>query len=188
MLARSLGWLRTALGKLRPVPRLAVLRFLVRVDGIEAVNSELLQRTKHVERFLAAFGAQVRGIGVLHGPVTIHNAAVDYSNLSIGSNVHLGRGVLLDLSDRIVICDNATVSMGCHLLTHTDVGNRPLRHILPPHVASLTIGDGAYLGANVVVLAGCDIGERAIVGAGAVVTRPVPADARVAGVPARPLE
>jgi UDP-2-acetamido-3-amino-2,3-dideoxy-glucuronate N-acetyltransferase len=44
---------------------------------------------------------------------------------------------------------------------------------------------GASIGSGAVIMCGVTIGERAMVGAGAVVTRDVPADAIVAGVPAR---
>ncbi|HEV8393935.1 MAG TPA: acyltransferase [Vicinamibacterales bacterium] len=46
---------------------------------------------------------------------------------------------------------------------------------------------GASIGSGAAILCGVTIGERALVGAGAVVTRDVPADATVAGVPARML-
>ena len=48
-----------------------------------------------------------------------------------------------------------------------------------------TIGNDVLIGANVVVLHGCHIGEGAVVGAGSVVTAEVPRYAIVAGVPAR---
>ena len=44
---------------------------------------------------------------------------------------------------------------------------------------------GASIGSGAVIMCGITIGERALVGAGAVVTRDVPADTVVAGVPAR---
>ena len=44
---------------------------------------------------------------------------------------------------------------------------------------------GASIGSGAVIMCGITIGERALVGAGAVVTHDVPADAVVAGVPAR---
>src|SRR6187399_1448948 len=46
---------------------------------------------------------------------------------------------------------------------------------------------GASIGSGAAILCGVTIGERALVGAGAVVTRDVPADTTVAGVPARQL-
>ena len=47
------------------------------------------------------------------------------------------------------------------------------------------IGKRVWFGANVTVLQGVTIGENAIVAAGAVVTKDVPANAIVAGVPAK---
>jgi len=48
-----------------------------------------------------------------------------------------------------------------------------------------TVARGASLGSGAVILGGLHIGEEAVVGAGAVVTRDVPAGAKVAGNPAR---
>ena len=48
-----------------------------------------------------------------------------------------------------------------------------------------TIRSGASIGSNVTVLAGLTVGEHAMVGAGAVVTKDVPAHAIVVGAPAR---
>jgi maltose O-acetyltransferase len=123
---------------------------------------------------------------VLHGPLTIHNADGSYDNLAIADRVHLGPGVVLDLTGPLTIGEAATVSMGTTILTHEDVGDRPLRLQYPRKVEETRVGAGAYVGANVTVLAGCHIGERAVVGAGAVVTRPVPDGVRVTGVPAVP--
>jgi acetyltransferase-like isoleucine patch superfamily enzyme len=47
------------------------------------------------------------------------------------------------------------------------------------------VRDGAAIGSGAVILPGITIGERAMVGAGSVVTKDVPAGATVVGVPAR---
>ena len=49
------------------------------------------------------------------------------------------------------------------------------------------IGRRAAIGSNATVLCGVTVGENAMIGAGAVVTRDVPAHAIVAGVPAAPI-
>ena len=52
-------------------------------------------------------------------------------------------------------------------------------------VVPTRVRKGASIGSGAVIMCGVTIGERAMVGAGAVVTRDVPPDAVVAGVPAR---
>lgn len=52
-------------------------------------------------------------------------------------------------------------------------------------VVPTLVGRGASIGSGAVILAGITVGERAMIGAGAVVTRDVPPDAVVSGVPAR---
>ena len=163
------------------------LRLLKRLFGIEAVNADLLARTQGARQVLGAFGAQVDPTARIHGPLTIHNADHDYSNLVVGRNVHIGRGVFLDLSGRITLHDEAVISMQTTLLTHSDAGERPAAARIERSVSDLHVGREAYVGARVVILSGCHVGAAAIIGAGAVVTRPVPRKVRVAGVPAREL-
>src|SRR5262249_40938072 len=55
----------------------------------------------------------------------------------------------------------------------------------PPEYPRTLIQRGASIGANATILPGLTIGERAMVGAGSVVTRNVPAHAKAAGNPAR---
>jgi acetyltransferase-like isoleucine patch superfamily enzyme len=162
---------------------------LVRGDAIEVANSRLLKTWGHAA-VLRAFGASVGNGCVIHGPLIIHNAdaKTGYANLNIGDHVHLGRAVLLDLAKELYIGKAAVVSMGATVLTHADVGDRALQAKYPRHVASTTIGPGAWIGAGATVLAGCDIGAQAVVGAGSVVVRAIAAGAVVGGVPARHLE
>lgn len=154
--------------------------------GIAAINQRLLLADR-CESLLAQFGATVGEGCVLHGPLVVHNAGNDYRNLAIGSNVHVGRLVMLDLAELLTIEDDATVSMGATILTHADVGDRPLAGTYPRTAKPTRIGSGAWIGANSTMLPGCDIGARAVVGAGAVVRELVPDGAVVGGVPARPL-
>jgi acetyltransferase-like isoleucine patch superfamily enzyme len=189
--AGAAGFSRCRRNRLRRV-RLAELlrRGWLRAEhrriGIAAVNRRLLLADR-CERLLAQFGARVGDGCVLHGPLVIHNAANDYRNLSIGRNVHIGRLVVLDLAEPVTIADDATVSMGGTILTHADVGERPLAVDFPRVTRPTRIGEGSWVGANATVLPGCDVGALAVVAAGAVVREPVPDRAVVGGVPAQPL-
>ncbi len=117
--------------------------------------------------------------------LTFHNCR-NYSNLSIGNGCHVGNEVFFDLRDAIVIRDRVTVSMRVTFITHLDVGESPLQDLGYRDASGpIVLERGCYIGANATILKGVTIGECAIVGAGAVVNRDVPAYAVVAGNPAR---
>ena len=69
--------------------------------------------------------------------------------------------------------------------SHTFDGDEFAVKDQPTTSQGVRIGDGAWLGTNVVVLDGVEIGRGAVIGAGAVVTRSVPDFAIAAGAPAR---
>ncbi|RWM30898.1 sugar O-acetyltransferase [Mesorhizobium sp.] len=108
-----------------------------------------------------------------------------------GFNLFLGDGVFLNAG--CTILDTATVRIGKGTLLGPNVqiycaehhgeaaGRRAGLEIAKP----VTISDNVWIGGSAVILAGVGIGEGAIVGAGAVVTRDVPANATVVGNPAR---
>ena len=136
---------------------------------------------------LRRFGAEIAPACVVHGPLVVHNADAGYANLRVGEGAHVGRLCVLDLAGPVAIGARATVSLGATIVTHLDMGESPLRERYPRAVAGVAIGEGAYIGANATILAGCDVGRESVVAAGAVVTEPVPARTVVAGVPARPV-
>jgi acetyltransferase-like isoleucine patch superfamily enzyme len=176
--------LRRFLATCAHIPLLAELRALRLISGIEPINRRI-HKPGHPEWILRAFGAAIGTGCVIHGPLTVHNARDDYRNLQIGHDVHLGRDVLLDLTEQLELGDRATISMRCTLLTHGDIGDRPLARLYPRQARRTRIGKGAYLGANVTVLAGCDVGDLTVVGASSVVASPLPPGVLAVGIPAR---
>jgi acetyltransferase-like isoleucine patch superfamily enzyme len=165
----------------------AVVAYLT--GGIEGVNRVVRQTSKPgVIPVLRLFGARIGKDCDFEVPLVIHNAQRHYQNLSVGDRCHLGKDVLVDLAESVTLGDCVTVSMRAMLLTHTDVGHSPLAAgALPPSRHKLALRSGAYIGAGAILLAGVEIGECAVVGAGAVVTRAVPPRTVVAGSPARVL-
>lgn len=95
----------------------------------------------------------------------------------IGPRCHLG---LVHLERDVMLAAGVHVPSGRH--THGTDGGVPMRQQEGRRVR-VTIGAGAWVGSAAVVMA--DVGADTIVGAGAVVTKPLPAQVVAAGVPAR---
>ncbi|MBI5711350.1 MAG: acyltransferase [Candidatus Eisenbacteria bacterium] len=109
--------------------------------------------------------------------------------VSIGKHVFVGLDTWLDCQfpELIRIEDDVTISFRVTVVVHDDA--RRMDRTSPGAgdgtVAPVFLRRGCYLGAGCLVLPGVTVGERAVVGAGAVVTRDVPPGKVVLGVPAR---
>lgn len=104
----------------------------------------------------------------------------------IGDEVFIGAGVELNIARHISIGNRALIASGCRFIDHNH-GFEKSGPIRPQYgdVGAIEIGDDVWLGVNVVVLTGVNIGEGAVVGAGAVVTKNIPSNEVWAGIPAR---
>jgi len=139
---------------------------------------------------LRHYGARISVDVTFNPPILFHNFAdrsiEPFSNLVVGKGCYLGREILLDLKEKITIEDFATLAMGVTIVTHTDVARSPLKESLVQSTQSpVTIRQGAYLAARSTVLQGVEIGECAVVAAGALVNKSVPKYAVYGGIPAR---
>ena len=104
----------------------------------------------------------------------------------IGDNCHIGKDVFFDLKAPIIIEDSVTISMRTTIITHLDVGKSLLKKIsFPVTQGQVIFKKGCHVGTNATILHGVTIGEYAMVGAGAVVTKDVPPYTIVGGVPAK---
>lgn len=165
-----------------------------------------MQRTSHgTGRFaleeLAAFGEGSvieEGVRVFH-PERVFIGAHVYvghdtilkgyyaGDMHIGDGSWIGQQCFFHSAGGLRIGRNVGIGPGVKILTstHREAGRSiPILHA-PLSFAPVTIEDDADLGIGAIVLPGVTIGRGAQVGAGAVVTRDVPAYAVVAGNPAR---
>ena len=104
-------------------------------------------------------------------------------NITIGKNVFINSGCKFQDQGGIFIDDGALIGHNAVLATLNHDESIEKRQQL--HPAPITIGKNAWLGANVTVCPGVSVGDGAIVAAGAVVTKDVPDNAVVGGVPAK---
>ncbi|SHN54185.1 acyltransferase [Desulfovibrio litoralis] len=106
----------------------------------------------------------------------IENDVVIGNNVTIKSGVQIWDGITIE--DNVFIGPNVTFSND----------KFPHSKVYPQEFLKTIIKKGASLGANATILPGIVIGENAMVGAGAVVTKNVPANTTVVGNPAREIK
>jgi acetyltransferase-like isoleucine patch superfamily enzyme len=154
----------------------------------------------------ATLNEQLPASVIVLGRVSIHGSG----RIRIGENVLLYPDIHLETQGnaRIEVGDGVVISRGTHIVAvagviigkgsmigeytsirdanHTRDPDRPIRdsgYIAEP----IEIGQEVWLGRGVAVLGGVQIGDKATVGANAVVTRDIPEGVTAVGVPAMPI-
>ena len=122
---------------------------------------------------------------------------VVFEQAKIGANCNICAHVLIE--NDVVIGNNVTIKSGVQLWDGTRIEDNvfigpnvtftndlyPRSKVYPDHFLQTVVKAGASIGANATILPGVTIGENAMVGAGSVVTKDVPAGVVVIGNPAR---
>ena len=122
------------------------------------------------------------------------------SGCQIGERCNLGQNVVISpgviLGNNVKVQNNVSIYTGVTCADDVFLGpSMVFTNVINPRSAinrrdqyqKTHVGKGASIGANATIVCGHDIGEYAFVGAGAVVTKTVPAYALVVGNPARQL-
>lgn len=138
-------------------------------------------------RILRLLGATI-GRNVRIYEARFFNLEHGFRHLVVEDDVYIGPGALLDLTERIEIRRGTIVGSQCVLATHVDAGEQhgsPMTRHFPLQHVPLRIGEYCYIGVNVIILCGSDIGREVAIGAGSVVTEPLPDYAVAAGSPAK---
>jgi len=143
--------------------------------------------------------------------VTIRTHCVIYEEVELGDGVELGHGVMIRertsvgswtkvgtgtiIDGYASVGEHTNIQSGVYIPVRTRIGRRVFigpRAVItndkyPPssRIVETIIEDEAVIGANATIIAGVVVGRRAVVAAGAVVTKDVPPEVVVAGVPAR---
>jgi putative colanic acid biosynthesis acetyltransferase WcaF len=130
--------------------------------------------------WLGVFDARINGTPFVHQRarialpwnLTLHDRACLGDRTTVYS---LGE---IEIGARAVVAQEAYLNTGSHDFSQSS---------MPLVVAKITIGEDAFVGARAFLMPGINIGARAIVGAGSVVTKDVPENVVAAGNPCRVL-
>lgn len=106
--------------------------------------------------------------------------------INIGKNVYIGYDVIFDRihPELITIEDYAEIGDRSIISVHSR-GSLLLRDAYPRKVAKVRIGKGAWIAPACIILQGVTIGERSVIGTGAIVHKSIPPYSVAVGVPAR---
>lgn len=109
--------------------------------------------------------------------------------MDFGKNITFGEGTFINAN--VHMQDQGGIRIGKNVLIGHQVVLATLDHDLDPtqrgilHPAEIVIEDDVWIGANATILKGVTIGRGSIVSAGSIVTKDVPQNVVVAGVPAK---
>jgi maltose O-acetyltransferase len=149
----------------------------------ELLPSSAFARTRTA--MLRAAGVKIGDRSLIQGKLRLTGHGNPCELLSIGDFTLVTGGLHVDLGAPVRIGNMVRIGHDVSLLTiNHEVGPRYLR-AGTSLFAEIVIEDGCWLASRCTVLPGVTIGAGAIVAAGSVVTRAVPAHTLVAGVPAR---
>lgn len=129
-------------------------------------------------KLMSGASLTLNGIFLIHTGCSI--SVNSGGRLVVGSG-YASNNVTIDCFERVVIGQGVAISKGVTIRdsdSHAINGKNPVS-------APITIGNHVWIGLNATILKGVSIGDGAVVAAGAMVTRDVPANALVGGVPAK---
>ncbi len=139
----------------------------------DVAESQIGQGTRIWQFVVVLKGAKIGADCNICAQTLIEGDVVMGDRVTVKSGVQIWDGSVI--GDDVFIGPNVTFS--------NDLYPRSKKY--PMQFSCITIHNGASIGANATLLPGITIGERAMVGAGAVVTKDVPAEAVVVGNPAK---
>jgi serine O-acetyltransferase len=97
--------------------------------------------------------------------------------LHISPQIKIGHGLYIGHGIGIIMNPTVRIGNNCNLGQFTTIGSN--------HNKAAVIGDNVYIGPSVCIVEDVIIGNNVTIGAGAVVTKDIPENATVAGVPAK---
>lgn len=140
--------------------------------GICAVGSP---KRKHFIQQAQSLGLQFTNF--------IHPSAQVPTSSTVGTGSIVSAGSIIAV--KTSIGEHTIINRGCLIGHHVTIGNYVTVSPGANIAGKTVIGDGSYIAMGAIILDGITIGKNVVVGAGALVTKDVPDNVQVVGLPAR---
>lgn len=177
-------------------------------DFLEYVKTGRPLETEEIGRFMNAMSDEARRItfrlnAAYHTPDEVRALLSELFGRPVPTTLRVFPPFYTDFGKNIRVGEQVFINACCHFQDHggvtlgdgCQIGHNvvfaTLNHELAPERRQITrpapivLGRNVWVGSNATILQGVTIGDNAVIAAGAVVTRDVPANAIVGGVPAR---
>ncbi len=174
----------------------------------EYVKMRKALNTEEIHRFMDAMSNEARRITFLlntayRTPDEVRGLLSELFGYQVPSSLRVFPPFYADYGKNITVGENVFINACCHFQDHggvtigdgCQIGHNvvfaTLNHGLAPedrkttYPAPIVLGKNVWVGSNATILQGVTIGDNAVIGAGAVVTKDVAANAIVGGVPAK---
>lgn len=133
-------------------------------------------RKYYYQMIFGAFGEKSRVLGNIF--------VIKPENIFLGNYSTLNQGVLLNARDKINIGNYVHISP--YVIINTGGLDYTKKMAERKHITKpVNIEDGVWIGAGAIINPGVNVGKNSVIAAGAVVTKDVPANVIVAGIPAK---
>lgn len=148
--------------------------------------ADVLYESLRPDIILKLYGAKVGKNVRITRFLVLHSIKKDFSNLTIGDDVHIGRNAFIDLMGKVTIGNRVNIGMYARVYTHFDVGHSRLVDSYPPMQGDIVIPDDTVIGSSAVLIFPFSFPGGTFVAAGSVVRGHYKKPSLLLGNPARP--
>ncbi len=149
----------------------------------EQVHTDF-KRTLPLADYIVDRWEKARILGFGNGS-SVYDSCLVLGEVSVGERTWVGPHTVLDGSGGLTIGSHCSISAGVQIYSHDTVARSLSAGKDPVEYAPTRIGSNCYIGPSAIIVMGVTIGDGAVIGANSLVLMDIPANTRAYGTPCR---